>query len=286
MYTARVENSRGELLTLTGDEPVYQLINIEGLNPPQAQINTTTIVGMDGTMYNSAKLDTRNIVLTVVINGEAEKNRLRLYSYFKTKEHCTFYFSNDSLDVSTEGYVESVECNMFSDHLIAQISIICLFPYFQGLSQIVEDTSSAEALFTFPFSIEIDEPIPISNYIEGEGAVVLNSGESDTGCEILITVDDAFDDLRIINTNTGEFFEVAYSFQAGDTIIINTSKGKKSINLVRDGAISNIFPHMIQGSTFFQLAPGLNTFAVLIDGAEDDGTVEIVFRYYNLYRGV
>ena len=153
MYTAQIENSSGNLFTLTGNEPVYQILSITGLNPPNAQINTTTIVGLDGAVFNSSKLETRNLVLTIKINGDVETNRLLLYSYFKTKDKCTFYYSNNSRDVSIEGYVESVECDLFSNNELAQISIICPYPYFKALTQIITDFSNVTPQFVFPFSI-------------------------------------------------------------------------------------------------------------------------------------
>lgn len=286
MFTAKVMNSGGETLVLTGQEAVYQLINIDGLNPPPAQINTTEIVGMDGAMFNSAKLNTRNIVLTVVINGEVEKNRLQLYKYFRTKDRCTFYFTNDTLDVSIDGYVDTLECNMFADKVVAQISIICLAPYFRGHYETVEDSGGIEALFTFPFAIDEDEPIPISNIVDVEGIVVENHGESETGCEIVINVLEDFDAIKIVDTQTGDAFEVDYSFATGDTLVINTIKGQKTVYNIRGGEITNIFAYMVMGSTFFQLRPGANTFTILIDGAENPSAAKAFFGYYNQYRGV
>ena len=103
MFAAKIQNASGDVMTLTGKEPKYQIIDIQGLNPPAAQINTSTIVGMDGAVFNSSKLQTRNLVLTIKINGDVELNRLRLYSYFRTKEWCKFYYTNDSLEVTIDG---------------------------------------------------------------------------------------------------------------------------------------------------------------------------------------
>jgi hypothetical protein len=246
MFTAKVENSSGDTLVLTGKEAAYQLVNIEGLNPPPAQLNSSNAVGIDGAIFNSSKLETRNIVLTVYINGEVEKNRLLLYSFFRTKERCVFYFKNDSLDVSIEGYVETVECNMFSQNVVAQISIICMFPYFQSLGQIAEATSNSEALFVFPFSINFDAPVPISNLIEGSTIAVFNNSESATGCEIVAYVREDFEKLYIFDNSTGEHFTIMADCEAGDTIIINTVIGKKTVQRVRDGILSNLFAAVSQ----------------------------------------
>ena len=286
MLRARISNSSGETLELTGNEPVYQLVNIEGLNPPPAVLNQTDIYGMDGALFNSSKLATRNIVLTVYINGDVEVNRLRLYSYFRTKEKCTFYVTTDTLDVEIDGYVDTVECNMFQQNVFAQISLICMNPYFHGVAQTETGMIGAEALFTFPFSINIDDPIPISNHTEADALVVLNAGESDTGCEIIVSALAGFSTLEIADLTTGDTFKLVGTFLAGDTIIINTVKGAKSVELVRAGVVSNALSTLQQDSVFFQLAPGANAFGIIIDGVENDGAVDMTIRYYLNYRGL
>lgn len=287
MYQAKIENSSGNIMTLTGVEPTYQIISITGLNPPSAQINTTTIVGLDGAVFNSSKLQTRNLVLTVKINGDVEQNRLLLYSYFKTKDWCKFYYTNESLDVSIEGYVESVECNLFSNNEIAQISIICPYPYFKSLSEILTDSSKSIPQFVFPFSINIGEPVIISTYDESSGIAVYNSSETETGATIQIDILFVCASIEIKNITTGDDFEIVYPFIKNDTIIIDTNKGQKSIKLIRNGVITNIFSALQQGSVFFQLVPGTNNFEYLVNNsAANNDDISITFKHYNIYRGV
>lgn len=286
LYEAKIENKDGQVLVLTGDEPTYQVINIQGLNPPSAQINTTPIVGLDGARYNSARLETRNIVLTVKINGDVEANRLNLYSYFRTKEWCTFYYSNLSRDVSIVGYVESVECGLFTNNEIAQISILCPYPYFKALTEIVTDISSTLGLFVFPFSINIGEPIAFSSYEEERAANVYNASESEVGVIIEMTFEGAVNSLTIRNNGTDETFTLNYAFTAGDFVTINTHKGQKSVSLQRNGVTSNLFSALARGSVFFQLSAGMNTFSYFADGGSDNDDVFINFRFYTEYRGV
>lgn len=286
MYQASIQNKNNEVLLLTGNETVYQVIDIQGLNPPKAQINTTTIVGLDGAKFNSSKLETRNIVLMVKINGDVEENRLNLYNYFRTKEWCTFYYSNGSRDVFIEGYVESVECSLFSNGEMAQISIICPYPYFKSLTEIVAEISNTLALFVFPFSINVGEPIPISSYLANRGVDIVNASESESGTTISIVVFQACSQIEIKNISNGDDFILNYSFLASDKIVIDTNKGQKSVKLYRNNTISNIFSAVANGSTFFQLMPGSNFFTYLVDGSAGDDKVQIKLSHYNVYRGV
>lgn len=286
MYTAKIENRNGIVQILTGDEPTYQVLDIVGLNPPKAQINTTTIVGLDGAVFNSAKLETRNIVLTIKINGDVETNRLHLYSLFRTKEWCRFYYSNGSRDVWIDGYVDSVECGLFTNDEQAQISIICPYPYFKSVDEIIDDISNTVAAFHFPFSINVNEPIPFSTFELARETVVYNDSSSETGLEIEVYFSNTVNKIEIKNTRTGEDFTLVYPFVDGDRVVINTNKGQKSVRLIRDGETINLFSALQKGSVFFQLTAGDNVFSYLADDGTSNNSVHIIFRHYTQYRGV
>lgn len=285
MYIAKIQNSNGNILTLTQNETQWQIVSITGLNPPKAQINTTSIAGLDGAKFNSAKLETRNIVISLKINGDVENNRHLLYMYFRTKEKCTFYYQNNSLDVSIYGYIESVECNLFAKGEIMQISIICPFPYFSSIDEMIADISNEIGAFVFPFSIDLGDPIAFSIYEANRVTSVINNSQSETGIIIEIDIDDGVDDIKITNTVTGEYLWLESNFMTGDKVIINTNKGQKSVSLIRNGSTSNIFGTVMQGSTFFQLAVGENQLVYSVDNGSDDEYVHITLRYYYLYRG-
>lgn len=286
MYTAKIENRSGDVYILNGDEAVWQVASITGLNPPQGLINTTTIVGLDGALYNSAKLETRNIVITVRITGKAERNRQLLYRAFRTKEWCRFYYSNDSVDVWIDGYVESVECDLFQKAEQAQISIICPQPYFRSVKQMIADISSTTALFTFPFTINESNPIPISSYEADATAVVTNETATPTGVIIEMDFQDSASEVVLANTDTGETITLNYAFQAADRVTINTNPGEKSVRLTRGGVTTSIFSAVALGSVFFQLAAGRNAFTYSVDQGEKTSDVYVIMRFYIQYRGV
>ena len=286
MFKLEIENVIKERLTLTQNEGNFQVYNIEGLNPPNAQINLSKMAGVDGSRFNSSTLNERNIVVYVKLQGNIEANRLLLYRYFGTKEYCKIYYSNDKRNVYIEGYVETCDVTPFTNDEKMQISIICPEPYFKDLQEIVDDISKVIHKFKFPVSINKDEPIPFSEIAKDKVTNIVNTSESETGLIVDVVFSGNVRVLEIRNTVTGEQFILDYSFLDNDKLIINCNKGHKSVTLNRDGVISNLIPSMRKGSKFFQLKTGDNNFSYLADGGMSDQLVNIQFKHYNIYRGV
>lgn len=286
MFTIKIENVRNNVITLTQNESYYQVVNVEGLNPPKAIINASNVAGLDGSKFNSSKLEERNIVLYIRLNGNVEANRINLYSFFRTKEWCKFYYKNGMRDVFIEGYVESCEVALFTNNEVMQVSIICPNPYFQNMIEIVDDISKALGAFKFPFSINVNNPVPFSTLETGRVTNVLNDSTTERGMTIDIDVLGNVNKIRIVNVGNGDWLTVRYAFVANDKIVINTNKGEKSIKLIREAVETNIFTSMQKGSTFFQLEAGNNSFSYLADDGASDDAVHIEFKHRDLYRGV
>lgn len=286
MFVCKIENTKNNILRLTQNESDFQILSVRGLNPPNAQINTSKIAGLDGSKFNSSTMNERNLVIMIKLRGDIERNRIRLYSFFRSKEWCKFYYKNNSRDVYIEGYVESVECDLFSNKEIVQVSIICPNPYFKGVEEIIDDISKSLAAFEFPFAIDIDDPIEFSTVDNSKITNIFNDSESETGVIITIDVLSTISTIQIKGTSRGETFTLDYNFVKNDRITIDTNKGEKSVSLLRNAATINLFSAVRKGSTFFQLDIGNNFFSYLIDDGINDSAVQIFFKHYAMYGGV
>lgn len=283
MFTLKVENKNKQILTLTQNESNYQIISVEGLNPPEAEIYTKMIAGVDGERYKSSRLQMRNLVLTVRINGDVEENRIHLYEFFATGKWCKIYYSNDSRDVFIEGYCEKNEGSLFTDNQQIQISIVCPDPYFKSLLKIYSDISKQFGNFEFPFAIE-EEGIEFSILDLAREVVVVNGGEIDSGAIITLTATHPVPNPIIYNVNTLEYLKINEIMQTGEVIIINTSKGNKSIEKIYNGVTTNAINMIDVGSTWLQLEVGANKFTYSADANEEALIVEIEGNL--LYEGV
>lgn len=299
MFTLKVESSTGEIITLTQNESVYQVVNVDGLNPPKAVINSSTVAGMDGTKFKSSRLEERNIVITIKINGDVETNRINLYRYFRTKQWCKIFYKNNSRDVFIEGYIDSIDCDLFTQSELMQISIVCQDPYFKNAQEIINDISKVIYQFEFPFafgdngathdgvnivSSELDDAKEFSTYQYDLVTQIINRSETEVGFIIDITFVGETVDPKIFDASTGEFFQVLGTYNIGDQIIINTIKGKKNVKLYRNAFESSLFTKLVYGSTWFQLRFGANFYSY--EATRGDAYMRVVYKHNELFEGV
>lgn len=279
MYTLIVENENGEKLELTHNNN-YDVLKIEGLNPPSATINTTTVVGIDGSKYNSSRIEQRNIVIYLNVNSPIEENRQRLYGFFRSKRKCKIYYKNKNRDVFIEGYVETFENDIFANSQRPQISIICPESFFNGINTVSVDFSNVNSLFEFPFAID-EEGVELST-IEMSKTKVVDIGDVETGAIFTFTATtDQILNPTIYNRTTSEYFGLDIDMQEGDVIIVNTNKGKKSASLLRDGVTTNILNNRRSGSKWIRFIPGENEISYDADEGDDNliVNVEITQKY-------
>ena len=121
--TLIVENEKGKQLQLT-DNPNYDVLSVEGTNPPKADINTVTVSGSDGSRFNSSRLSKRNLVITLNIRPPTEENRIHLYKYFRVKHMVRIYYRIENRNAYIDGYVESNEPAIFSSQESNPMSLV------------------------------------------------------------------------------------------------------------------------------------------------------------------
>lgn len=154
-----ITNHLDESLELVLTEPEKSGIiirSIDGLGPAKANMHLTDLATIDGGIDNGAKLDTRNIVLSLLFlkNPTIEDTRLKTYKYFPIKQNITFKIKTDNRECYTIGRVESNTPNIFDRDEGCQISIICPDPYFYNVEDDDVIFFADNASFEFPFSNE------------------------------------------------------------------------------------------------------------------------------------
>ena len=275
MFTLIAENQYGEQLELTNN-PAYSVINIDGLNPPDAIINSLQRAGHDGSVFNTAFVDNRQIIIDIAINGPACGNRNELFRFFRTARRTRLIYHNDLHDVYIDGWCQNAPVQYFGQKQIFQATLICPDPFWHGLTEVVGQTDGVEALFEFPFSIE-EAGIPFSEYISGGGAFIWNPGNVESGIIVEITASGAVTNPLVYHVNTDTFFKVTTSLQSGDKLIIDTITDQKSVKRIRSGSTTNLIASRAIGSTWLQADPGMNEFTLKADSGVANMTATIRF---------
>lgn len=296
-----VTNHNNESLTLDLFHPEWcglYVINIEGLGPPKAAINSNEVATIDGGIFTSARMQQRNIVITLGMMWDPliEDARLRAYKYFPIKKHIRLELRTDYRTAECYGYVESNEPDIFSNNETTQISILCPDPYFYELYQEEVLFSGVAPMFEFPFSNEsfTENLIEFGNIREDNRTTIEYRGDVDTGMFITCHImQGSVDNLTIWNVDTRENMRIDTNkikrltdiqYSQGDDIEINTKIGEKSINLVHDGKRYNIISCINKDADWFQLTNGKNTFTFVADHGAND--LMLTLRYRNAYGGV
>lgn len=301
-----VTNYLGDRIKLELGKPEvsgFLIKSVSGLGPAKANVNTTEVSTNDGSLFNSARLNQRNIVLDLVFINTVyqetiEDLRQKSYKYFPLKKNLELIIETDNRYVKTTGYVESNEPDIFSAQEGTQISIICPDPYFYSAGEDgnnVTDFYSIDPMFEFPFSNEsLSEPLIVFGEIQikTEGVITYH-GDAEIGVTIYIHAIGPATNINIYNTETREVMTIDTSkiesltgqgIIASDDIIINTSKGEKSITLVRSGVSYNILNCLDKNTDWFSLSKGDNIFAF----TAESGVTNLQFRIENkvIYEGV
>lgn len=279
MYKTTVKNTKGEDLRLFPNKSYA--VEIEGLTPPKAALNFANVGTLDGSVYNSGRIENRNIVLAIKPLVDVEKNRINLYRFFRVKQQVFFYFENGMRNVYIEGIVESIDGSLFEQSQTIQVSIICPNPMFKDIEEDITDISQVVPTFTFPFAIA-KEGVQFSYIDKVTEKNVFYNGEIDAGIIIELTAVGAVKDPTLYKENGGSI-GIDIDMQLGDVITINTNKGEKSVTLLRDATETNIINLVRPKPTWFTLEPGDNVFLYTATNQE---LLQIVFKTRPLYEGV
>lgn len=275
----------------------FLIQEISGLGPVKADINVSELSSVDGSIYNSARLPSRNIVFKLVLleSPTIEDTRQKSYKYFPIKKRVRLLIETTNRTVEIFGYVESNEPIIFSRQETTQISIVCPNPYFYSEGKQITTFTGFEKVFSFPFSNESlsDKLLIMGNILKNQIQTVLYEGDSEIGFNIEIHAVGTAKHVMIYNTNTLENMKIdtdkliALTGQPiimGDSIFISTIKGDKSIQLLREGVYYNIINCLDRDATWMFLRKGDNVFAF----DAEEGGANLYFRIINqvIYQGI
>lgn len=286
------------ILELTSPEKSgFVIQEITGLGPSKANINVTELSSSNGSLFNSARVNARNIVLKLKLLAipTIEIVRQKSYKYFPLAKQVHLIIETDTRTFEVYGYVESNEPDIFTKEESTSISIICPDPNFYALESNVTVFSGVNPMFEFPFSNDslTDNLLETGELITNQNKTIYYEGDSEVGITIYIHAFGNATTLSIYNLVTREVMILdtvklatltGFGIITGDDITISTVKGKKSVQLLRNGVYINILNCLDRNSDWFQLTKGDNVFSF----TSDTSLTSLNFRIENqiVYEGV
>ncbi len=294
-----VTNHLGESLTIELTSPEqsgFIVLGADGLGPAKADIALIERANIDGSLFNSARVTSRNVVLRFRFMGDdIEAIRQKSYKYFPIKRNITFKIDTDNRTSVGTCYVESNEPDIFSSEEGCQISLIFPDSYLYDHFQQTTVFSSQTDLFEFPFSNEsvVSPLLEFSELNIETTKTVIYSGDASTGILIHIHANGAASNITITETQTLDQIAidstklvatVGSDISAGDDIWISTVQGDKYASLIRASTTYNILNCLGTSPAWFQLERGDNVFAY----SATAGLGNLEFEIYNetAYEGI
>lgn len=282
MFQLAAERDNQNRLCITNSNEI-EINYISGLFDSTATINTTSNGVEDGSNVLSTKIDSKEIVISFFIKGNVEKNRLLLKKCFVPKENVKLYYKSEYFDVYIDTIVKLVEFDPFSNPVTCQIILTAPNPYFHSIKDNINNMTSVEKKFSFPFSIEKEKYVPFSEINIITEKVILNNGTAKCGMTIELRALGKVSNIKIFNRDTRDYFGLNFNMEEGDIIRINTNFGKKSVTLLRNGIETNIFNYILDNIDWLSLSPGENVFTY---ESSNNALLQIKFISNDLYEGV
>lgn len=292
-----VTNHIGESLEMELTSPEKSglaVLSVDGLGPGKADINITDIA--DGAVFNSARLNTRDITLKLRYIGiNIEAIRQKTYKYFPMKKLVKLTVETDNRRAYVCGYVGKNEPDIFSKKSGCSILITCPDPFYYSLDDLETVFSGVVPLFEFPFENNslIEPLLEMGNIVTKQYEVVTYEGESEIGVTIIIHSLGTVGTIKIHNIDTRQSIEISEEklkaitgsgIVANDTITICSLQGQKSITLLRNGVETNILNCLGRNIEWFKLRKGDNIFAYTAEEGASNLQFKVVSKI--IYEGV
>lgn len=279
--------ARGEKLPLVGN-PLFDLVNVDGMTRATSNLSSVVVGGVDGDSVNNVQAQPRGIVFDLRIKDgqNVEDVKREILRIIKIKQRGKLIWEQNNKVLVIEGVVESAEMPRFSNAVMMQISLHCEQPFWEDIDYVVRQIDESIGLHYFTDVVGAmlyfpEAGIPLGEYNVIRTRQLHNAGDVAVGADIEIHAFKIVTNPIIYDTD-GNFFGVGYgsgikkvTMQPGDIIKITTHKGNKTVVMNGTSVLGRIKP----GSTWLQIQPGDNTFAINSDEDDTDNmTFSLVYK--------
>jgi len=281
-------NANGDSIELKQSKP-YFLQYITGTGGAETDIQTQKSAFQDGSSYLDTVLQDRNIDFEVMLladnNEELFQMRKTLNSIFNPK------LGNGELIYSAgETVIKRLVCTVSLAPVFVlkdkgpttqkvMFSLLATNPFWTDNFVTGEILTQSVPQFSFP--LELTDAFEFET--RGTNRTTINN-EGDVETPVKIIFNGPATNPIVLNETTGEYIKVTKTLLDGESLIINTALGEKSVIFDAGNSQSNAFGNIDLASTFFNLKIGENEVSYSADAGINTASVTISYR--QRYAGV
>lgn len=281
------EENNKRLLEISSDSE-YKLLEVEGLESSDYDVNITSNSQYDGGILESKKIASRSITFSAEYTGKGDisEEREGLISFFNPKKTGALIVDCGIGARKISYEVESFKIKQanINDPLGFSVTLICPEPYFEDVSNLQEVIAVWSGGLEFEFSLPLSFKTRNSGETGGVSKEIIVGGHVETPLEI--EFEGPAERPKVTNVTTGEFITVNQKLKENEILYINTAYGNKRVKIItNDKEERNAFNYIDLNSTFFSLSPGKN----IIEYTNGDATLteqNVCIKYKNKYLGV
>lgn len=265
----------------------YKLIEIEGIEKSEFELNTVSNAQYDGSVVVNKRLKNRPIYIKVDYKGDKKEiERKKLISFFNPKNSGVLIISYGDMERSIVYEIEGFNCKLTNIHddLTFMVDFLCPNPYLRDIIESKINIALWKGVFKFPLTIPKNIGIIVGLREPSLIVNVNNTGDVECGIIIEFKALGTVSKPSLLNVNTGEYIKINKSMVAGEVITVNTNIGSKKIMQILNGVETNILNYIDLDSTFLQLNVGDNLFRY--DAEANLNNLEVSIYYNPYYLGV
>lgn len=279
--------TEGEGVTANG---VVVQPGIKGFDAPTFNYSYTESPGLDGAHLNRVRVPSREVFIPIYIEGDDRgdylaKKRIFLNSMNplgSTGPGRLYIIEGDSTVRTIDMYYldgaegdEGVSAAGF--HWCKYgLRFIALDPYFYGSDIEVRtfkgDVEDLKPFFGSPFF-----GLALNKTLSFNGAVTLDV-TGDVESWPIWTIKGPLDEVTFTNNSLGQSFQLTYVLAEGETVVIDTTPGKKTVKL---DEVTNLWEHLSPNPQLWPVASYWNDIEIQVTGVTS--TTEIVIEYVPRY---
>lgn len=284
-------NKNGQSLDLLHNPSKFVLVGCDALHGVDTDIADVSSPYIDGTIVESVKAQPRGISLTFALIPDI-RNAIDFFTaVVKSKQWVTLTEKENGREITIEGIATIPPYTRMMGLCKIQLDIYCPQPYWQDAEFAVQAISSIIPLLYFP-SATGQYFTKVNGFQGGRtfGAIdtkaeksFFNDGDTSVGMNIYITALDAVTNPCIVcstGDQQGWMMWLDLSLDANDEVIIDTTKGEKSITINGSDEYDGnpVLSYLrFTGTDWLQLETGENTFNI---GEWDGSQISVSDKLY------